>query len=278
MTKKPVGDRTALIKWRLKNMIAFAKEMQKPLWDESLAATNDKYIRILGESCRAVSLNDLSPLCGYGGTGSKVVSNVIKHFDDAKREPIKLAGDDWKKKKERRLQSWIIKQGLMNGRDLLQSPIFNCLKTHFDELLFALDEVSFGDNNHNLPKIVRCDLLAVGVKGNNVFPVVIELKSNRALGDLIMQLANAEKEIDSHSNEIGELMKSLTKKNISDFAVRKVLVWPAATIGESKGTAEIRTNSDVIFVEYSPKDFKHPEEMVFSLPLEVGLTVSTTKQ
>lgn len=265
MSKKPAGDRAALIKWRLGNMIEFVQKLKDKGWNEAAAASEDKYIRVLGESCRAVSLNDVSPLCGFGGTGSKDISKVFQHFDDVKRKPAELAEDDWRIKKERRLQSWIVKEALMNGRDLLQSPIFECLKDSFDELVFALDEVSFGDKNHEPPKTVRCDLLAVGVKKNgDVIPVVIELKTLRSLGRLLEQLENAEREISAHKEEVRSLMALTTGKNISSFSVMKILVWPHGE--ESKNTADRRKASGVIFVEYTPNNFAHPNVLTAKLP------------
>jgi hypothetical protein len=194
---------------------------------------------------------------------------VIQHFDDANRQPKNLAEKYLAIKKERRLQSWIIKQALMNRRDLMKSQIFECLKESFDELIFALDEVSFGDKNHKHPieeaDIVRCDLLAVGVKDGNTFPVVIELKTSRDLGRLIEQLKNAEREIISHEQEIRSLMELITGKKISDSTVKKVLVWPDGN--ESKTTATKRKDSNVFFVQYSPCEFESPNTLTATLPV-----------
>ncbi len=253
-------SRDAIIKSRLDEMSNRANEIHVSGWDISAEAEKNRYIRILGESFRAVSLDDKSPLCGFGEDDAKTIANVKEHF---LIKPKDLSEKNWKAKKERRLQSWIIKHALMNERNLLKNELFSCLRDDFDELLFAIDEVSFGDKNHG--PTVRCDLLAVGVKGDEVFLSVIELKSERALDRLLDQLDNAEKEIDAHRGEIVELMKRLTSKEIRNFAVKKILVWPAATQGERKDTTEKRKNSGVDFIEYSPKDFDHPEGVTSSL-------------
>jgi hypothetical protein len=263
---KPNGNRKDLINWRLEYMTNLAIELKQDVWSEAAQAQANKYIRINGESYRAVSLADESPLCQFSKTGSPTLSIIKSHFEKTP-DPNGLSLE---KKRERRLQSRIIKQALMKSRNLLDNSLFGeALKGQFDELIFALDEISFGDKNHlplNGRKNSRCDLVAVGKYGDEVFPVVIELKYTRSLGILFEQLDNVCTEINKHHDKFFTLLETVTGMSISKNAeTRKILVWPALGLKncESKNTRERREHSDVLFIEYSPKEFISPSEIVF---------------
>lgn len=255
--------RLAVIKKRLGLMSQFAQQINMSKWSEQTAAEQDRYIRIRGESLRAVSLNDLSPLCGFGKTGdAKTVATVVRHFDDKGRTPLKLAKKDHESKRERRLQSYIIKQALMSQRNLLGKNTLECLSREFDKLVFALDEVSFGDNN-NAP-VIRCDLLAVGQVGDEIFPVVIELKSNRDLERLDDQLEIAARHVVATYQEAKQLLELVTGLKLNSQRIGKVLVWPGKR--ERPETTEFRRNNpDIRFVEYGPVSYQSPAEVTFTL-------------
>jgi hypothetical protein len=132
------------------------------------------------------------------------------------------------------------------------------LKDHFDELLFAFDEVSFKNN--------RVDLIAVGKKENKIFPVVIELKSNRSLTRLVEQLNDASDAILKNLAEIKTLLKLVTSLDISDSGeVRKVLIWTEVKNSASNKTTDIIQDSkDIIFIEYLLNDKNFPD-VIFKL-------------
>lgn len=258
--------RLQVIKKRLGWMTDFAQEIRNSEWDEQSSASQDRYIRIRGESLRAVSLNDLSPLCGFGKSGNaKTVATVLRHFDDVRRTPIRLAEADHQRKKERRLQSHIIKQALLSERNLLGKASLECLSNEFDKLVFALDEVSFGDNN-NAP-VIRCDLLAVGQIGGETFPVVIELKSNRQLARLDEQLEVAARHVIATYQEARNLLETVTGLKLNSQRVGKILVWPRGD-NERAETLEFRRNhQDIKFVEYTPESYGSPQEVTFALKI-----------
>lgn len=266
---KPVGDREALIDWRLEFMTNQANGLKIESWNEVEAARKNRYIRINGESYRAVSLADDSPLSKFAESGACQLATIERHFDK-KLEP--KDGQWLEKKRERRLQSRIIQQALSSKRNMLIDSLFGkALERQFDELIFALDEVSFGDANHTgATDNSRCDLVAVGRIGSDTFPVVIELKSERSLGRLFEQLDDASREIERHQEYFGKLLKALTGISVSIAEVHKILVWPALVSGhpDKKTTiekCEKKGNAGMLFIEYSPEKFSSASKVAYSL-------------
>jgi hypothetical protein len=269
---KPAGDRQRLIDWRLEFMTHLAQRLKDNSWNEIEEAKHDRYVRINGESYRAVSLADDSPLSKFANSGSCELATIRQHFN---KTPAPKNEEWLEKKRERRLQSRIIQQALINNRNLLTGSIFGkALEDMFDELVFALDEVSFGDVRHRPLEEdrnnSRCDLVAIGRIGSEVFPVVIELKSERSLDRLLVQLDDASNEILDHLPQFSSLLNALTGMSVSKAVVRKILVWPALVSGrpDRKETVDIcekREKAGMLFVEYSPNKFSSPKDISFSL-------------
>ncbi|MBU5639078.1 hypothetical protein KOM00_20355 [Geomonas sp. Red69] len=201
-------------------------------------AEKDRYVRICGASLRAVSLRDDYPLCGCAKTSSQKVNSIIAHFEKFEKQsqafPKYLT-----QKEERRLQNWIIKESLKKNRCMLMPLIF--LKNVFDEVKFALDEVSLGDIHHPVcsiegttwarcndagPNIVRCDILAVGRIGSEVFPVIVELKSNRSMTRLTEQLNNFSELMIRFEKPFRQLLNACTGMEITNFTPKKIMIWP----------------------------------------------------
>ena len=257
-------SRTELIQKRFKLMIEMSKKLQEQT-DISLLAKSDKYIRIGGEQFMSVSLHDKSPLAGIGNKTTKI-ETVLSYLNEKKAND--LSEKDWKSKEERRLQAWIIKKALINQRCLL-APLN--LKSHFDELLFCLDEVSLGDCNHERensedgrPKIVRCDILAMGLQGGVYYPVLIELKYKRELGRLIEQLDNFIYDIEEDSTvnkTFMELMRICS--GIEDGATlsdnfKKIIVWPKCKHPQ-KSTAKKLDEKEILEIEYEYSEDNHKD-------------------
>lgn len=270
---KPSGHRDNLISWRLKNMAGFAEELASSGWDKKAQASNNRYIRIGGESVRMVSLDDASAL-NHCGRNYTTIVNCIKN--EQPPEHLETTSKNGKKsvfesKKERRLQAHIIKTALMSNDSLLDKSLFKCLKDGelLDELVFLTDEISFGDKNHG--PTIRCDLFALGQLGEETFPVMIELKSTRSLdgkkNGLIQQLKDAEKEITTHAEEADQLSRAITPgKGFSHpKKCMKILVWPKAESNPRKDTLEKIKDAGIIAIEYCPKDFETQAENLFSI-------------
>lgn len=250
---------SATINKRLEGMVVLAQALRKGGWDEAAGASNGQYIRIRTTDYRAVSLNNESALYGFHkDRGAKTLKTILKHFN------IKANGlPDPDGDRERRLQAWIIREALLNKRDLLSTKLFSSLKSskQLDELVFALDEIHFGD--------IRCDIFAIGKKGEDEFPVVIELKYDRHLTTLIGQIDSAAKAIQDHSSGFTKLFEEISgKKYISCDQPMKMIVWPAPEEKEHASTKEFRKNNPtVLFIEYSPMKFSNPTEVKFQLPV-----------
>lgn len=270
--KKP-DNREDRIVWRLENMRQFSQQLKESDWHERDMAAQDKYIRVCGESVRVVSLADDSALCRFQGLGpGKSVAAL------ATRAQKNLSSEGMDKavataKEERRLQAYLIKSALLNNREMLGT--LTCLSGKLKSLLFAYDEISFGDksfrleveNNEELKKnrkktdIVRLDILAVGInKSGESFPVIIELKSRRSNADLKTlgkQLGDATKEL------IGEkcrkddvparLLESATGiRPTKPYQVMKILVWPAGRdTHQLEETLKAQHKDQITVIEYS---------------------------
>lgn len=233
MKNKKEMDVVELIAWRFEQMTGRAAKLSTE--DVKAYADDNKYVRICGESYRAVSLDDDYPLVGYAPSGVSKLETIKNHFG-LKIPKEKLIES---KKEERRLQSYIIRKALQSNRDLID--ILD-LKSDFDELRFCLDEISLGDNNKKVPLtasdkpeegIVRCDILAVGKRaGSDKWtPVLIELKYSREMKRLEDQLKNFISVIDNNKNlqaKLEELITTIVPEAKSyNSIITKVIVWPA---------------------------------------------------
>ena len=244
-----------IVQDRLKQMATRATERRDWLSNTGKSKNIDKYIRICGESYRAVSLNEASPLMGFVKNNAKNIDTILDHFK--KGEPSKINGNG---RPERKLQSWLIKQSLQNKLSLKSALALDDEK--YDDLLFALDEVSLGDNNHQ--PIIRCDILAVGLQNGNAFPVLIELKSARDKARLIEQLESFVHRIEQFRNEFEELLSNCVNKKVSaSDKIGKMVIWPknmtarqeSADQFHEKGTDVIEYDwdhiSDIKNIEFS---------------------------
>lgn len=272
MTNKTPESRDDVINKRLQFMCDKATELKAEGWDRHKEASDNKYIRINGDSMRIVSLEDKSALNGIGGKFYDVKKSKAesdKNLKDLSTEEANGRKSAFEIKKERRLQAHIIKKSLADGGSLLGKKLLICLKDiGFEELLFVTDEISFGDKNYQ--PIVRCDLFAVGIQRENVFPVLIELKSTRSLGRLFQQLDNASFDLgdpripaqEDRSKLISDFIESVTRKIITSYDVKKILIWPSGT--SSKDTMKkMKANEKIIYIEYNPVEFNCPDQIEF---------------
>lgn len=266
-------ERETVINNRLLNMKRFLTEIESLGWDKKEQAREGYYLRVNGEGVRPVSLHDKSALCGLEKGTSKRPHNAIQDIKSAAKSFGTISEKVFESKKERRLQAFIIRQALINDGNLLENPLFNCLKDHFKTLKFAFDEISFGDNRHengDHPKIVRCDILAAGVMINgDSLPVLIELKSTRNLERLNVQLDNAKNEI-TQGNERINLIKDLIKISTgldvnTSQNPHKIIVWPQAK--ESKETTRrlAADYRDVTIIEYEQHGLFDPTGVTYNL-------------
>jgi hypothetical protein len=265
---KDDAARREIIRSRLEGMARRAREAQAHSAEQNaeVLARCDRYIRIRGEDFRAVSLAELAPLCGFHTRqGARNLETVYRHF--ALPRPTMAARLELKP--ERSIQCWLIKTALMEGRDL-RTPL-GLNGAHYDDLVFALDEVSLGDKNH--PPILRCDVLGVGRTGGRSFPVLIELKSRREKKTLMGQLSEFCSEIRIYRESFGALLEACTGIPVNDLNCRRIIVWPRAKKDNPTSRAHLQSllEAGIDVVEYDPQSVRN----MYRAGLHVRSYVST---
>jgi hypothetical protein len=213
--------RDEIIRHRLTKMTEWAKRRRDYIADHRNELKEDWYIRIGGNGYRAVSLDLEHPLLGFASSSTNNIETAITHFQR------KLRNKPRRCTPERRAQAWLIKQAI-NGKLSLKTYL-GLDGRLYEELLFALDEVSFGDKYH-LP-ILRFDILAVGICDSGNFPVFIELKSDRELGQLHTQLRMYQDQVKPYEPEFKELLKACVDREVNLSKYGRIIVWPKSTGG-----------------------------------------------
>lgn len=261
--------RNKVINNRLMTMAKLAKDLADSGWSRCEQAENDRYIRINGDGYQAVSLKDETALCGYGKK-TKKLEKVQNNF----HLNLVCNVEAIKKKRERRLQAYLIKQALSNDGSLI--PAIPCLVIAFSELIFVTDEISFGDKNTD--GATRIDILAIGkLKGTasdsaDYVPVCIELKHVRSL-EIDGQLKRAVNSVcgegvnkTDRRHHIGTLINVFVGSNLQiDFdEVRKIIVWPAYDL---YGLRNTDIDDEIYLAEYftksDGKNFENPADLIW---------------
>jgi hypothetical protein len=191
------------------------------------------YIRVGGDQFRAVSIHAENP-CGslkrLNGSESEIgctssLDEALKNADSAAPANTKKPGN---KKPEHVVQAGWIHHALTH--DMLLNGRLNGFSDFFDELIFVTDEMKAGD--------IRADIIALGGKGGEYFPVFIELKEIRSFERVLIQLVNAQEEVTKVKDDFVKMLVKATGKPESTILFDKhklFVVWPKATSG--KGTA-----------------------------------------
>jgi len=216
-----------------------------------------RYTRIGGNGYRAISIAEKTPMQGFYEPGStvKTMQKIDVHFNKGKVHVAQRS------KPEASLQAWIIRHALQHNlslKKLLQGGGLD----QFDDILFALDEVSLGDSNHKIPLndnsevVMRCDILAVGIYNGNRkgHPILIELKWKRALKELFRQLDDFSNLISSEllASPFETLLGACVGIDVDCSKVYKCLIWPPATGGQSSETDKrLKEHSDISVFEYN---------------------------
>ncbi len=248
--------RSEIIKQRLQQMTPRAMERRDFMHDHVSGWNENWYIRVGGDGFRAVSLDDNHPLCGFSRDGAKRIETVRNHFKG------QIMGEPIKHKPERRMQCWLIKQAFKNGLDLKTAL---CIDSVYDELLFALDEVSLGDRN-NKP-IQRCDILAVGVCQGKAYPVLIELKPAREKTRLIEQLDGFCEEMKKDFPDyFKKILTNCVDRDVTMNKIGKMIIWPAP---KSNGKLTKKTLHDlkekgIDVIEYKGDPDQHIDRVSYT--------------
>ena len=192
------------------------------------------YIRVGGDKYRPVSIHSDNP-CGSLKRLNSSESEIggTKSLDTAFKNALAAAPADAKKpgnkKPEHVVQAGLIHHALLHG--MLLNGRLNGFSKFFDELIFVTDELKAGD--------IRADIIALGGKGGNYFPVFIELKSIRSMRVIEQLIVAQQKAAEVKSSFIEMLVKGTgkTAKSISFDKYKLLVVWPEARSGKGKASA-----------------------------------------
>jgi hypothetical protein len=228
--------------------ISRGAEWREKLSEHATLAKDFRYVRILGEGFRPVSISVINP-CGH--LNYKKGGGEIKSFDDIAEavEAAKSADRDEhepaKDKPEHRVQAYLIREALREGLRFHQA--FQGFGNEFDELIFVTDELNLEAGKDKL----RTDMIAVGGKNGAYFPVFIELKNGRELTTLKRQLCNANKllwENPEARGKFASFLNAVTGVDVDTSAEAKLmLIWPKSPSGnESAGVKEAREEGFLI--------------------------------
>lgn len=253
-----------VISQRLQDMADFAENRRKLLEKEGKKlADKHQYIRIGGKGFRALSVSKEHPLIGYADSTTNSLDTILSQFNKDGGLPSKPLE---KEKEETRLQSLMIQHALDHENRL--DGIINCkssgLDDKFDEIHFVMDEVSLGDKNNKVPLavskkgepetsngIIRCDILAVGIKGNEAHPILMELKGERLQGLLLDQLKNFSELITDHfPGDFENIFKACLGRSVDCSKCYQFSIWPKPKGSKRVDKLEERKSSPVKFFEY----------------------------
>ena len=230
---KKAMSRGEIIRWRFNEMLGMAEEINSYKSDHKdglvqLLAEEKKYLRICGEKFMPVSVAVATPLSGYGRGQCDSLEKALRRFEGKKANSVDP--ETLKGKEERRLQSWGISMALQNGRSLKNA--FSEPLKEFEDILFALDEVSLGDSDHRNDEGLgasRCDLLCLAKKNSQWYPLVIELKYKRMGKGLIKQVNRYAIELRNYRKELDPLLEAITGKQIARGDIQKMVIMPAVS-------------------------------------------------
>jgi hypothetical protein len=236
----------------LGKMADFAIERQAFLDKHREGWKKGWYIRIGGNGFRSVSVEHETALKGFAKKSDTDINKIAKQFKSGC--PEKLKPDI---KPERRVQSWLIKTAINNSKNL--KSVLRLDDSEVDELLFACDEVSFGDRK-NKP-INRCDILAVGIRDNKGFPVSIEIKYGHKRKEVLTQLRDYQEDMKNLKPSLKTLLKNCVNKEVDFSKYGKIIIWPEGKI--SHKTLEECIDKNVLIIQYSWDKSKPIETIKF---------------
>ncbi len=163
----------------LTNLITIAHDMHQHLSDIIALKNGAVHFRPTANGVTMVGLSPDRPQRGKGGyKADQLKSNFDEEFE---KHCVNIP--QGRPTPEKQLQSYLISDAYRHNRQMmaLQSLLPPAEKT---SLIFVTDEISLA---HGGQKIV-CDILALNRTSTGDIPVLMELKSERAMTRLIQQL------------------------------------------------------------------------------------------
>jgi hypothetical protein len=126
---------------------------------------------------------------------------------------------------EKALQSWLIREAQAHASRLRTLSEASRSTRDPADLCFVTDEIALPFEESR----VVCDLLALRTDGGRCTPVIIELKSTRALSRIVTQVNTYASLITAHADLFAELYRVLLDRPILfDGPPEKWIIWPRA--------------------------------------------------
>jgi hypothetical protein len=239
------------VKDNIESRVERGKEWRSQLKAHKDLAKASRYIRILGRDFRPVSISDVNP-CGHLrdkddeeiGNCPSLTDAIAKARSATERKP----GAD---KPEHRVQAFLIRAAMQN--DLRFGQVLPIFSDVFDELIFVTDELAVKPGNEK--KEYRTDIVALGGKREQFFPVFIELKNERLLGELKKQLDSAYNMLWKNDRAREPLRRFLSAVSGVELAkidqeARKMIIWPKSLSGIESELVEQARNEGFLIVDF----------------------------
>lgn len=241
----------------IESRISRGIQWRKELSEHTRLAKDFRYVRILGNGFRPVSISIINP-CGHlnehSGQEIKCCGTLAEALEKAKsanREEYEPGTD----KPEHRIQAYLIREALQEGLRFHQ--FFQGFSKEFDELIFVTDELNLEAGNGKL----RTDMIAVGGKNGAYFPVFIELKNGRELTTLKRQLNNTNTMLWENAEARGEFAKFLN--SVADVEVdtsekaKMMLIWPKSPSGKESTRVKEARSEGFLIADFEPSYLFH---------------------
>jgi len=163
-----------------------------------------------------------------GKGGYRNLERLAQDFENEFRKHC-VDIDQGRPTEEKRLQSWLVADAYTHERRM--AALATSTGT---ELVFATDEIPLPTATGR----IVCDILAARPIENGVYaPVVVELKSERAMKRLVEQVTTYAELVDEHLALFAELYGALLGSKVElRGACEKWIVWPA--IGDQEPRTE----------------------------------------
>jgi hypothetical protein len=230
----------------IESRISRGTEWRERLSEHATLAKDFRYVRILGDGFRPVSISVINP-CGHLEVKDdeikkcRTLAEALEKAKSANRDEHEPGTD----KPEHRVQAYLIRNALLEGLRFHQA--FQGFSKEFDELIFVTDELSLEAGENKL----RADMIAVGGKNGAYFPVFIELKNGRELTTLKRQLDNANTllwEDENARSMFAKFLNAVSGVEVDTSQKAKLmLIWPKSPSGnESKAVKEARETGYLI--------------------------------
>jgi hypothetical protein len=236
----------------LESRISHGEQWRKELTEHARLAKDYRYIRILGDGFRPVSISVINP-CGHLNdkrgdaiTNCRTLAEAVEKAKSANRDEHEPGTD----KPEHRVQAYLIREALREGLRFHQA--FQGFGKEFDELIFVTDELNLEAGEDKL----RADMIAVGGKNGTYFPVFIELKNGRELTTLERQLNNANKmlwENDKARDMFAKFLNAVAGVDVDTAAEAKLMIiWPKSLSGNESESVKEARRAGFIIADFEP--------------------------